>query len=64
VKFLAENNQQTRVLNYTEQQSYLAKATPVLRDVAIHQTKAMERLEQFNALQQIGEFERHEGRPQ
>lgn len=35
VKFLAENNQQTRVLNYTEQQSYLSKATPVLRDVAI-----------------------------
>jgi integrase len=35
VKFLAENNQQTRVLNYTEQQSYLSKATPVLRDVAV-----------------------------
>jgi integrase len=34
VKFLAENNQQTRVLNYTEQQSYLSKASPVLRDVA------------------------------
>jgi hypothetical protein len=29
-----------------------------------HQTKAMERLEQFNAMQQIGEFERQEGRPQ
>ena len=35
VKFLAENNQQTRVLNYTEQQSYLSNASPVLRDVAI-----------------------------
>jgi integrase len=34
VKFLAENNQQTRVLNYTEQQSYLSNASPVLRDVA------------------------------
>jgi integrase len=34
VKFLAENNQQTRVLTYTEQQSYLSKAFPVLRDVA------------------------------
>jgi integrase len=34
VKFLAENNQQTRVLNYTEQQSYLSNATPVLHDVA------------------------------
>ena len=34
VKFLAENNQQTRVLTYTEQQSYLSNATPVLRDVA------------------------------
>jgi integrase len=29
-----------------------------------HQTKAMERLEQFNAMQQIGEFERQEGRTQ
>jgi hypothetical protein len=29
-----------------------------------HQTKAMERLEQFNVMQQIGEFERREGRPQ
>ena len=35
MKFLVENNQQTRVLTYTEQQSYLSKATPVLRDVAI-----------------------------
>jgi len=34
VKFLAENNQQTRVLSFTEQHNYLAKATPVLRDVA------------------------------
>jgi integrase len=34
IKFLAENNQQTRVLSYGEQQSYLAKASPVLRDVA------------------------------
>lgn len=34
VKFLAENNQQTRVLNYTEQQSYLSHASSVLRDVA------------------------------
>jgi integrase len=34
VKMLAENNLQTRVLSYAEQHSYLAKATPVLRDVA------------------------------
>jgi integrase len=34
VKFLAENNQQMRVLSFTEQHNYLAKATPVLRDVA------------------------------
>lgn len=34
VKMLAENNLQTRVLSFTEQHSYLAKATPVLRDVA------------------------------
>ena len=34
IKFLAENNQQTRVLSYTEQQRYLASASPVLRDVA------------------------------
>lgn len=33
VKFLAENNQQTRVLSFAEQHSYLAVATPVLRDV-------------------------------
>lgn len=31
---LAENNLQTRVLSFTEQHAYLAKATPVLRDVA------------------------------
>jgi integrase len=35
VKFLAENNQHTRVLSFMEQHSYLAKATPVLRDVAM-----------------------------
>jgi integrase len=34
VKMLAENNLQTRVLSFTEQHGYLAKATPVLRDVA------------------------------
>jgi integrase len=34
VKMLAENNLQTRVLSFTEQHNYLAKATPVLRDVA------------------------------
>jgi integrase len=34
VKFLAENNQQTRVLSYAEQQSYLSNASPVLRDIA------------------------------
>lgn len=34
VKFLAENNQQTRVLSYTDQQRYLASASPVLRDIA------------------------------
>jgi integrase len=34
VKFLAENNQQTRVLSYTEQQSYLSSSSSLLRDVA------------------------------
>jgi integrase len=34
IKFLAENNQQTRVLSYAEQQKYLSKASPVLRDIA------------------------------
>ena len=34
VKMLAENNLQTRVLSFKEQHAYLAKATPVLRDVA------------------------------
>jgi integrase len=35
VKFLTENNQQTRVLSYTEQHRYLSNATPLLRDVAV-----------------------------
>jgi integrase len=34
VKFLPENNQQSRVLSYVEQQRYLANASPVLRDIA------------------------------
>jgi integrase len=34
VKMLGENNQQNRVLSYTEQQSYLASASPVLGDIA------------------------------
>ena len=34
VKFLAENNQQTRVLSHTEERDYFAKASPLLRDVA------------------------------
>ena len=34
VKALREDNEQTRVLNYDEQAKYLAKATPMLRDVA------------------------------
>jgi integrase len=34
VKFLAENNQQERVLTFTEQRAYLKCATPVLADVA------------------------------
>jgi integrase len=34
VKFLDEQNQQERVLTFTEQAAYLAVATPVLRDVA------------------------------
>jgi integrase len=33
-KALHEDNEQTRVLNYEEQEKYLAKATPTLRDVA------------------------------
>lgn len=33
-KTLHENNEQTRVLSYDEQAKYLAKATPMLRDVA------------------------------
>jgi integrase len=34
VKFLAENNQQTRVLSDVEERVYFEKASPVLRDVA------------------------------
>jgi integrase len=34
VKMMAEDNLQTRVLTFPEQQKYLAKATPVLFDVA------------------------------
>jgi integrase len=34
VKFLAENNQQTRVLSHTEERDYFAKASPLLRDIA------------------------------
>jgi integrase len=34
VKFLAEDNQQTRVLSHTEERDYFAKASPVLRDIA------------------------------
>jgi integrase len=34
VNMLDENNLQTRVLSFSEQHSYLAEATPVLRDVA------------------------------
>jgi integrase len=33
-KALREDNEQTRVLTYDEQEKYLAKATPMLRDVA------------------------------
>jgi integrase len=34
VKFCEEHNEQTRVLSVAEQEKYLAKATPMLRDVA------------------------------
>jgi integrase len=34
VKMLAEENLQTRVLSFTEQQKYLSKSTPILFDVA------------------------------
>lgn len=34
VAFLVEQNEQTRVLSFDEQEKYLAKATPLLRDVA------------------------------
>lgn len=34
VDFLPENNEQTRVLTYEEQNKYLAAATPLLKDVA------------------------------
>jgi integrase len=34
VNFLKEQNEQTRVLSYTEQERYLAVATPLLRNVA------------------------------
>lgn len=34
VVFLAEQNEQTRVLSFDEQEKYLARATPLLRDVA------------------------------
>jgi integrase len=35
VKFLAEQNDQNRVVTYVEQETYLQKATPNLKDVAI-----------------------------
>ena len=35
VKFLAENNEQTRVLNYREEQCYLSVCSQPLRDVAV-----------------------------
>src|SRR5665213_2816974 len=34
LKFLEEHNEQTRVLTYKEQESYLGSATPMLRDIA------------------------------
>ncbi len=34
VKFLAENNEQTRVLSHVEERAYFEKASPVLRDIA------------------------------
>jgi len=34
VNFLAEQNEQNRVVSYSEQHKYLAKASPTLRDVA------------------------------
>ena len=34
VAFLAEQNEQTRVVSFDEQEKYLAKATPLLRDIA------------------------------
>jgi hypothetical protein len=34
VKFFEEHNEQTRILSYSEQKTYLAIATPILRDVA------------------------------
>jgi len=34
VKFLAENNQQTRVLSHIEESKYFGNASPVLRDIA------------------------------
>lgn len=34
VNFLAENNQQTRVLSNVEERDYFAKASPLWRDVA------------------------------
>jgi integrase len=34
VKFLAENNQQTRVLSHVEERDYFAKASPILQDIA------------------------------
>ena len=34
VKFLAEDNQQTRVLSHVEERAYFENASPVLRDVA------------------------------
>ena len=34
VKFCEEHNEQTRVLTIAEQEKYLAKATPLLRDIA------------------------------
>ena len=34
IEFLPENNEQTRVVSFEEQRSYLKKASPVLQDVA------------------------------
>jgi integrase len=46
VKFCEEHNEQTSVLTIEEQEKYLAKATPLLRDIATLMLETGMRLEE------------------